>query len=384
MAGGNVGNGSQAKLRGDILSFVVKTATAIFRGCPVAIDATGYLVMAADSAAMKFVGMSEEGCTAEQATAGAKIRVRRHGIFRMTKNGDTAATDVGKIAYAHTAQTSSVDALVDLAAACTYDNAVGLIVRREPDTPGGATYTKKYLMVDITPAPWSAADIVAHAALADQTAHVDAGIAPSLTAETATNPTTTAAEFNGRLITCAYAGATTIVLPTTGVLAGTQCRIVKAHATAGPLLISAGTLVGPQCASNAFIGCPHLGDSVVIQCVGANSYRIVSLNQQSIVTDYSGDNPTITASAFIGGLVTLSNNGATSTATTLPASGVPVGLCCKIIKVGSAGDVKVTATTLVGKGTSENVMAGQDAVTDTIEVQCVGDDSYRVIGQQIT
>jgi hypothetical protein len=154
MAGGNKGQAMQAKLRGDILSFPVKIATAIYRGTMVGIDGTGYLVQMSDLGAITFAGIAEEGCTAAEAVADGtvSVRVRRRGIFRMTKNTTSAVTDVGCIAYAHTGHSASVNELVGLAAVCTYDNAIGLIVRREPDTPNGSAYTLNYLMVEIVPA----------------------------------------------------------------------------------------------------------------------------------------------------------------------------------------------------------------------------------------
>lgn len=385
MAGGQLGQGWQVKLRGNILSFPVKIATAIYRGTAVAIDAAGYLIQAGDGAAMKFVGIAEEGCTVAEAVADGTItiRCRRHGIVRMTKNTTSAANDVGKLVYAHTTHTASVDGLVGLIAATTYDNAVGLVVRREPDTPGGAAYTNNWLMVDITPAPWSATDVATHAALADQTAHEDAGISPSLTTETIAAPTTTAAEFYGRVILFTFAGAIAITLPASGVVAGTLCRLIKGSATGGLLTIDATTLVGAQCDSNEFIGCGNEGDSVLIENVGADSYRVVDVQQAEVITDYSGDDPTITALAFMGGKVTLSQAGATTTATTLPASGVAVGAKCQFLKTGSAGDVKVTATALVGNATTSNVVTGQDADNDVIEVQCITDDSYQVVGYNV-
>ncbi|KKM62952.1 hypothetical protein LCGC14_1516500, partial [marine sediment metagenome] len=213
MAGGN--KQIFAKLKGNILSFPVKIATAIYRGTEVAIDSAGYLIQAGDGAAMKFVGIAEEACTVAQAVANGtvNIKVRRHAIVRMTKNTTSVVTDVSKLVYAHTTHTASVDGLVGLVGATTYDNIVGLVVRREPDTPGGNTYANDFLMVDITPAPWSAADISTHVALADQTAHTADAIAPVLDTETITSPVITSAEFIGGLVLCTYAGVVTPALP---------------------------------------------------------------------------------------------------------------------------------------------------------------------------
>lgn len=380
MAGGN--KQMYAKLKGNILSFPVKISTAIFRGTAVAIDSAGYLVQIDDDAAMKFVGFSEEACTVAQAVADGtiSIRVRRHGIIRMTKNTTSAVTDVGKLVYAHTEHTSSVDALVGLSGATTYDNIVGLVVRREPDTPGGEDYDNDWLMVDITPAPWSAADITTHAALADQTAHNAAAISPVMDTETVTNPTITSSEFIGGLVSCTYAGVVTPTLPSSGPDAGTMCRFVKAHGTKGALTIGAGTLVGPQCASNDFIGCPNNGDSVLIQCVGANSYRVVSVQQAIVPVAISGD-ATASAAEWLSGVINCSKGSAQ--AISLPGSGVPIGSTCILINTGSAHPRTISASALVGGAASANAHATMDAVGDSIIILCNGADDYTVIAESI-
>jgi hypothetical protein len=138
MAGGNKGDQLQAKLKGDILSFPVKIATAIYRGCMVAIDtATGYLVQCDDSATQIFVGIAEESCTAAQAVASGtvSIRVRRRGIFKLKL--ETAAaipTYAGKLVYAAVANTGSVDELVDIATAVTNHCLIGRVVKHGPAT----------------------------------------------------------------------------------------------------------------------------------------------------------------------------------------------------------------------------------------------------------
>lgn len=382
MAGGNLGHGFQGKLRGNVLSFPVKIATAIYRGTAVAIDSAGYLIQAGDGAAMKFVGIAEEGCTAAEAVADGtmNIKVRRHGIFRMTKQTTSAVTDLGLIAYAHTTHTSSVQGLIGLAAACTYDNAVGLVVGRAPDTPGGSTYTSNYLMVDITPSPWSLISLTTHAALADQTAHADNAIAPTLTTESGTSPTITAAEFYGRAIACTYAGVVAFTLPTSGITAGTICRVMKSHATAGALTITGGTLVGPNCATNVFVGCPNNGDSVDIMCVGANSYRVVNVHQQLIQSTEAAD-ATLTAAEWMGGIVLCSKGSAQ--AISLPASGVPINSICILKNTGSAHARTISATSLVGGAASTNAHATMDAVGDSIIVLCTADDTYTVIGEAV-
>ncbi len=382
MAGGN--KQVYAKLKGNILSFPVKIATAIFRGTQVAIDSAGYLVQIDDDAAMKFVGISEEACTVAQAVADGtiNIRVRRHGIFRMTKNTTSAVTDVGKLVYAHTEHTASVDALVGLAGATTYDNIVGLVVRREPDTPGGTDYDEDWLMVDITPAPWSAADITTHAALADQTAHTLDGIAPATyTAEAGASPQTlTAAQFEDTLVHITTNGVMALTLPTTGVAAGTICRIVKTGSV-GQLTVIAGTLIGHQTDSNTFSGCDEVGDSVDVLCIAANSYVILNVNQYSPDIQYAeeaGSDPeTVSSLEFNTGLIHLTTVGTMTF--TLPTTGVHPGSVCRIVKTGAVGLTDIIAGTLIGRQTISNVFYGCYNVGDSVEVLCIGDDSYVIL-----
>ncbi len=383
MAGGN--KQMFAKLRGNILAFPVKIATAIYRGTAVAIDSAGYLIQAGDGAAMKFVGIAEAACTVAQAVASGTIdiRCRRHGIIRMTKNTTSAVTDVGKLVYAHTTHTSSVDALVGLAGATTYDNIVGLVVRREPDTPGGTAYTNNWLMVDITPAPWSAADITTHAALADQTAHTLDGIAPATyAAEAGASPQTiTAAQFEDTMVHITTNGVMALTLPAAGIAAGTICRFVKTG-TVGQLTITATTLVGHQTASNVFSGCDEVGDSVDVLCIGADSYVIVNVNQYSPDIAYAaeaGSDPeTVSSLEFNSGLIHLTTAGTMTF--TLPATGVHPGSVCRIVKTGAVGLVDIAATTLIGRQTISNVFYGCYNVGDSVEVLCIANDSYVILG----
>lgn len=383
MAGGN--KQMYAKLKGNILSFPVKIATAIFRGTNVAIDSAGYLVQIDDDAAMKFVGVAEEACTVAQAVADGtiNIRVRRHGIMRMTKNTTSAVTDVGKLVYAHTEHTSAVDELVGLVGATSNDNIVGLVVRREPDTPGGSDYDNDWLMVDITPAPWSAADISTHAALADQTAHTLDGIAPATyAAEAGGSPQTiTAAQFLDTLVHITTNGLMALTLPTTGVVAGTICRFVKTG-TVGQLTITAGTLIGHQTASDTFSGCDNVGDSVDVLCIAANDYVILNVNQYSPHIEYAveaGTDPeTVTALEFGHGLIHLTTAG--TMVFTLPTAGVHPGSVCRIIKTGSIGLTEIVAGTLIGRQTIGNSFYGCYNVGDSVEVLCIGDDSYVILG----
>jgi hypothetical protein len=381
MAGGNKGGKVEAKLKGDIISLPVYLSTTIYRGTAVAIDSSGYAVPCGDTSGHKFMGIAEEKAVDATGVSGAAtIRVRRHGIFKMVKNTTSAVTDVGQIAYMVTTHTVSVDEKIGLYAVPTYKVAVGLIVRREPDVPGGSTYTSNYLMVDITPSPWAAMDLTTHAALADQTAHTDSAIAGVVDVETSATPTITAAEFYGRLVTCGYAGTNTFTLPTSGVAAGTQCRFVKVHATTGALIITGGTLTGPQVVANVFTGCPYLGDSVTIECVSANVYQITELSQyvRPVGTDSTGT-ATVLADEFNQGLYTATYNSG-ATALTLATTLTKVGALCRFVNAHAASFLfTVTGGTLVGAQTASNVFTGCPNNGDSVLIQCVGTNSFRVV-----
>ena len=171
-----------------------------------------------------------------------------------------------------------------------------------------------------------------------------------------------------------------ISLPATGPNAGTLCLFVKGHATAGALTIDATTLVGQQCASNAFIGCANLGDSVLIQCVGADSYRVVAVSQAIVPVAFATD-ATVSAAQWLSGSINCSKNGAQ--AVQLPASGIPVGSTCIFINTGSAAARTYAATALVGGAASGNAHAAADAVGDSIIILCNGADDYTVIAESI-
>ena len=180
MAGGNLGDAIQAKLRGNILSFEVNASVTavegrIYRGSPVAVRKTtsgtiteGYASNPSDAIDVNwaFVGMAEEECdlTAAGAANGDKrIRVRRHGIFKMKVNSGAAAlSHVGKMAYVKTQHTSAATFEIDLAALVTYKIAVGLIV---------GYIDADYVYVDITPAPWSEINLAAHVILMQSSAN---------------------------------------------------------------------------------------------------------------------------------------------------------------------------------------------------------------------
>ena len=378
MSGGDIGNALQVRLKGDILSFPVKAAAVIYRGAPVAADSSGYAVMASDAAAMKFLGMAEEGNTAAEASSNGAVsaKVRRRGIFRMKLTG-VAITDIGLRAYAETAQgaVGGNDYAVALAASSTYKNLVGTIVKLDATT--------HYCWVDIAPEYGVDMDITTHEAKVAQDAHTQNAIAPTVNAETSATPTINAAKFMGRLVTLANTTSSTFTLPSTGVTAGTVCRFVASAVSTGGMIITGGTLTGPQCASNVFTGCLNLGDSVDIECISANVYQVVALSQirPLVGTDATGT-VTLTASQFNSGLF-LCKDTAGGTAVTLPTTGVAIDALCRIAHAhATAAMMTVTGGTLVGAQSAANVFTGCPSNGDSVLVQCVAANSYRILDVQ--
>lgn len=155
MAGGNLGSFVNAKLKGDILSFPVKANTTIYRGAPVALDSTGYLVMASDTSGLYFQGIAEEGVAAADVVAGTtRVRVRRHGIFKMRlANAAAIPTVTGARIFMHTAQGSSTDYLVDTVSNVSNGIFVGTCVKHGADSESvGSNSTEVW--VDITPSTY--------------------------------------------------------------------------------------------------------------------------------------------------------------------------------------------------------------------------------------
>jgi hypothetical protein len=353
MAGGNIT--TNVKLKGDILSFPVAIATAIYRGTCVALNAAGYLIQASDAASITFVGIAEESVTAAQAVANGtvSVRVRRHGIFKMVKNTTSLVGDLGKFAYMHTGHSSSVQELVGLAAACTNDIPIGLIVSRATDKPGGATYASNYLMVDITPAiNMSLASAVStHAGLSGQDAHTANAIQP-VTAAVTTGNAISAANFIGGVVTLSSNGTSTHALPTTGVTAGTVCRIVKTGSIGLVTLTAATGLTGIQTVSNAFYGMANVGDSVEVMCTADATYVVIACNQRRpLITGTGATEVTVTAAQVAANSHITQANGS-AVQVTLPAAAA--GNCGSSLIVTNLGAGAVTVF-LTGNGASGDV-----------------------------
>ncbi len=111
----------------------VKTATTIYRGAMVAVDASGWAVPASDTAGLRVVGRAQSTVVNAGANGAETIVVRR-GIFRWA-NGDTfTRADVGTLAYIED------DATVQKAASATHDIPVGTIIDVDSDGVWVDTY----------------------------------------------------------------------------------------------------------------------------------------------------------------------------------------------------------------------------------------------------
>lgn len=208
-----------------------------------------------------------------------------------------------------------------------------------------------------------------------------AELASNISTVTGASPTITAAQFNGRLVELTNAGAVTAALPATDVTVGMICRFVKANVTAGILTITGTTLVGPQCSDGSttdeFNGCGNDGDSVLIQCVGANSYRVIDVTQQVAINAVDTDRA-VTALEFISGYVTTAYAGAQ--AISLPGDSVPVGTKCVFERLHESA-VTISATALTGGQASGTSHATCNAVGDTVTIMCTTVDNYMVVAE---
>jgi hypothetical protein len=113
MAGGNKGSAKRWK-PGLYIALPVAESTIIYEGCKVAVNDSGYLIMAAHNATniKAFVGVSREYVDNSAGANGAKVcNIVREGAYEMLTSGVTQA-NVGDIAYANVGQTASVDETV--------------------------------------------------------------------------------------------------------------------------------------------------------------------------------------------------------------------------------------------------------------------------------
>ena len=374
MAGGNMGNALQAKLKGDILSFEVKAAAAIYRGCPVAADSSGYAVMASDAAAMAFLGMAEEGNTAAEAAANGtvSVKVRRHGIFRMKLTG-VAITDIGARVYAETAQSATVDYLVALNASSTYKNAVGVIVKLDSVT--------HYCWVDITPACSIVIDVTTHTALAAQDAHYMAGISNLSWDSSSTTPAPAIADMRTRVITLSATAAATLTLPAgTAVCDGMEVVILATGARVAPVTITptTDTIMG----ASTYLALHNRYDAIVLKYdFSATDWKVVSEWRAKTGIAETSATPTCTAAEFMRGYIT-NTQAVAAIDFALPASGVVPGSRCLFVNTGAAvADLPkfdIDATALIGPHCTANHCYAGNGIGDSVEIMCIADDSYVV------
>lgn len=347
MAGGNMGNALQAKLKGDILSFLVKSGAVIYGGAPVAIDSTGYAVMAADTATHKFVGMAEEGNTAAEASGNGivSVKVRRRGIFRMKfYNAGAQITDVGKLVGMHSVQGAAggADYMVELFASTSNGVAVGVVVKYE---------SVNYVWVDIL--PWagfiSASDLAAHLLVSDMTAHLVDGVAADMADDDATNtPLFVVADVRKRALTISHTTPTTCTLPAAAEMTdkddgliftilklGSGSDVVTFTAGAGTTINGASTYARAMAQYDSITFCYDRAASPV-------NYIVVARNTNQWCWTSSSATPAPTLSDCRQGLITVSHATPTVTLPT-PAAG-DAGLSFILMKTGTVGAVTVVPT----------------------------------------
>ncbi len=113
-----------ARKEGDVKSFPVYIATAIYKGSIVHLNSSGYLVPGADTSGHKFAGIAMEAVTAAEAVAsGTKwCKVYRKGVFKLAAQA-IAQSNVGDLCYTANDQT-----IEDAAGSVTNDIVCGKIV----------------------------------------------------------------------------------------------------------------------------------------------------------------------------------------------------------------------------------------------------------------
>jgi hypothetical protein len=83
------------------ITYPLKTNTKIWKGALVCIDGTGYLVPAADSSGLKFVGVALESADNTGGADGLKkCRVIKRGTFVYSRSGTYSQADVGVLVKA--------------------------------------------------------------------------------------------------------------------------------------------------------------------------------------------------------------------------------------------------------------------------------------------
>jgi len=376
MSGGDIGNALQVRLKGDILSFPVKSGAVIYRGAPVGADSSGYAVMASDAAAMKFLGMAEEGNTAAEASSNGAVsaKVRRRGIFRMKLTG-VAITDIGLRAYAETAQgaVGGNDYAVALAASSTYKNLVGTIVKLDATT--------HYCWVDIAPEYGVDMDITTHTALAAQDAHYMAGISNLSWDSSSTTPAPAIADMRTRVITLSATAAAELTLPA-GVAAndGMELTILATGARVAPVTIkpTTDTIMGAA----TYLALHNRYDAIVLKYdFSATDWKVVSEWRAKTGIAETSATPTCTAAEFMRGYIT-NTQAVAAIDFALPASGVVPGSRCLFVNTGAAvADLPkfdIDATALIGPHCTANHCYAGNGIGDSVEIMCIADDSYVV------
>jgi len=377
MAGGNIGNALQVRLKGDILSFPVKIATAIYRGAPVAADSTGYAVMASDEAAMKFLGIAEESNTVAEAVASGtvSVKVRRRGIFRMKLTG-VDITHIGLRAYAETAQGASTDYAVALAASSAYKNLIGTIVKLDA--------TDNYCWVDIAPEYGVDMDVTAHEALHSGDAHVISAIAGEAYTLAGTDPSITFAMALKRAVVLSDNTPNVVTLPTAAAMDalgdGLTFRVVKGGTGVDAVTFTPGA--GSVIAGDGVINNSTLvrtmapGDSITFtytKTTPATTYTVVAETHAPYGVKVTETGTISLAQMRAGGVIEVAN-GAAATLDLATPTGV-FDLYRRVSFVKTAGNSFAITLTTAGAETIDgaaNDGADMDALYDSKTLTWMG------------
>lgn len=121
MANPTAGRDSK-RSEGDLISLLMKTATTIYSGSLVSVDATGWAIPGGDTASTIFIGVAADTVVNSGANGAKRIQVYVKGSFQFAFAGTATQATVGQAATISDAQTLAV------AATTTNDIAAGKVV----------------------------------------------------------------------------------------------------------------------------------------------------------------------------------------------------------------------------------------------------------------
>ncbi len=355
MAGGNLGNAVQAKLKGNVVSLPANASTTdaeghIYRGALVGVQTTtsgnytkGYACPMDDVTLRKFMGVAEEECNltgAGDSNGDKNIKVRRKGIFKMTLESTAAAGSlVGAQVYMAVKHTAAIDQLVDIAGNCTNDAIIGIITKHGTDAELASSSNSTEIWVDITPAAWESMVLTTHIALVDSTAHKISGVAGE--AARIASGAIAIANIRKRTVLLTGDGAVAYVLGTPAAGDdGLEVRLVH-EGTVGVATIStagAETIDGGA----TYTALDLATDSVTLAWDNTETnWVIVSEKLHRHIE--TGASAAVTLNEMRSGIVFCSNAGVCAVTLATPAAG-DAGLRCTFVKTGTAGVMSFVTT----------------------------------------